>query len=145
MTTRGFFGLAMFQPKNKHNWGSLMRTASLLEVDFIASIGRRFHMQASDTQKSYRHLPVFEYESFKDFYKHMPYGCQLVGVELDEKAKDLKDFVHPQRAIYLMGAEDTGLSKEAIDSCQHLVRFKGEHSMNVSCAGSIVLYHRVGL
>lgn len=142
---RGYFGLAMYHPKNKYNWGSLIRTANLLGADFICTIGRRFKEQSSDTLKTHRHLPVYEYKNFQDFYDHMPHGCQLVGVELDEKARDLKNFVHPQRAVYLLGAEDSGLPPDVIKACQHVVKLHGEYSMNVSCAGSIVLYHRVGL
>jgi tRNA G18 (ribose-2'-O)-methylase SpoU len=143
--SRGYFGLAIYEPKNSNNWGSLVRTANLLGCSFIASIGRKFPMQPSDTRKTHRHIPVHEFATFEDFKKFMPIDCSLVGIELDERSKDLKEFVHPERAVYLLGAEDIGLPKDVMDQCGSLVKLYGEHSMNVSCAGSIVLYHRKAL
>jgi tRNA G18 (ribose-2'-O)-methylase SpoU len=142
---RGYFGLAIYRPKKVTNWGSLIRTANLLDCSFIAAIGARFPIQHTDTRKSHRHLPIYEFATFEEFRKFMPVDCQLVGVELDERSKDLKDFVHPERAVYLMGAEDDGLPPAVMNECKQLVKLKGEHSMNVACAGSIVLYHRMAL
>jgi len=142
---RGYFGIAMFHPKTEHNWGSLIRTANLMGADFIATIGRRFVSQCSDTPKTWKHIPVFHFDDFEDFKKHLPYSCKLVGIELDDRARDLKNYVHPQRAVYLLGAEDHGLPKAIMEECHDLISLRGEVSMNVACAGSIVLYHRVGL
>ena len=66
----------------------------------------------------------------------------LVGVELDAKAVPLETFEHPRRCVYLLGAEDNGLSKKAIESSHHLVKFDTPLSLNVSVAGSIVMYDR---
>lgn len=143
---RGYFGLALYRPKKATNWGSLVRTANLLDCRFIATIAARYPIQSSDTRKSHRHVPIFEFETFEDFQKFMPkMDCQLIGIELEERAKELKDFVHPERAVYMLGAEDAGLPPNVMDQCDHLVKLKGTASMNVSCAGSIVLYHRMAL
>lgn len=142
---RGFFGLAMYHPKNKHNWGTLLRTANLLKTNFICTIGRRFPKQPGDTLKTWKHVPIFHFDTIEEFYEHLPYDCQLVGIELDESAKDLREFKHPERACYLLGAEDNGLPEKVLDKCHKLVKLRGEASMNVAVAGSIVLYHRVGL
>jgi len=133
----------MYHPKNTHNWGSLIRTANLLKANFIATIGRRFPKQSSDTLKSHRHIPIYEYSTFEDFKKHLPYSCEIVGVELDDRAKYIHEFTHPARAVYLLGAEDKGLPPKVRDECHRLVKLKGRMSMNVACAGSIVLYDRV--
>ena len=87
-------------------------------------------------------MPYFHYESFDDFYQHIPKGAQLVGVELDEKAVPLETFEHPRRCVYLLGAEDHGLSNKAIEKSLHLVKFDTPQSLNVSVAGSIVMYDR---
>jgi tRNA G18 (ribose-2'-O)-methylase SpoU len=63
-------------------------------------------------------------------------------VELDDTAVDLETFHHPQRCVYLLGAEDHGMTKKAMEKCHHLVKFKSEKSLNVSVAGSIILYDR---
>jgi tRNA G18 (ribose-2'-O)-methylase SpoU len=44
--------------------------------------------------------------------------------------------------VYLLGAEDHGMTKKAMEKCHHLVKFKSEKSLNVSVAGSIILYDR---
>jgi tRNA (guanosine-2'-O-)-methyltransferase len=66
----------------------------------------------------------------------------LVGVELDENAVQLETFEHPRRCVYLLGAEDHGMSNTAIEKSHHLVKFKSELSLNVSVAGSIIMYDR---
>jgi len=139
---RGYFGIGCLNMKNEINYGTLFRSAMIFNADFIFLIGRRFKKQASDTMKSWKHIPLFEYENFQDFNKHRSYDCQLIGIELIESAKLLKDFVHPERACYLLGSEDNGLTPEAIKACQNIVILPGEKSLNVSVAGSIVLYDR---
>ena len=106
-------------------------------------IGCKFKIQASDTMKSWRHVPTFTYKDFADFNEHRPHDCKLIGIELIETATKLQDFVHPKRACYLLGAEDNGLTKEAIEHCQEIICLSGERSMNVAVAGSIVLYDRI--
>lgn len=86
---------------------------------------------------------MFEYESFGHFYKAMPKDAELVGVELDSRSVPLTSYSHPQRAVYLLGAEDKGLSAEALEHCTDVVQISGEYSLNVSAAGSIVLYDRL--
>ena len=93
-----------------------------------------------DTHNAVNAIPYFHYENFEDFFKNLPKGARLVGV--DDRAEDLETFEHPRRCVYLFGAEDNGLSKAAIEKCHSLVKFKSEKSLNVSVAGTIVLYDR---
>jgi tRNA (guanosine-2'-O-)-methyltransferase len=62
---------------------------------------------------------------------------------MDERSIPLKDFKHPKSACYLLGAEDHGLTKKAMEACQELILLPGENSLNVSVAGSIVIYDRI--
>lgn len=143
MKKKGYFGIGCMGMKTSDNFGTLFRTAQIMEADFIFLIGTRFKRQASDTMKSWRHMPLFEYKDFKDFNDHRPYDCKLVGIELIESATLISEFKHPKQGCYLLGAEDNGLSKEAIEACQEIVYLPGERSLNVSVAGSIVLYDRI--
>jgi tRNA (guanosine-2'-O-)-methyltransferase len=140
---RGYFGVAVYHAKKPTNFGSLFRTANILGADFLGYIGPRYRLQSSDTMRTPRHVPLFEYGSFDDFYLHLPHDCRLVGVELTDGAQPLERFMHPERAVYLLGAEDYGLPPKVIERCHSVVKLRGRHSMNVSVAGSIVLYHRV--
>ena len=87
-------------------------------------------------------MPYFHYDTFEDFFNNIPKGARLVGVELTEDAVALETFHHPRRCVYLLGAEDHGLSKQAIEKSHFLIKFQSQLSLNVSVAGSIVMYDR---
>lgn len=143
MRKNGYFGIGCIGMKTFHNYGSLFRTAQVLEADFIFLINTRFKHQPTDTMNSYKHMPLFIYDTIEDFKKNRPFDCKLVGIELHEKSIPIKNYIHPKRCMYLLGAEDNGIPREAINECQDLIVLPGERSMNVSVAGSIVLYDRI--
>jgi len=140
--TTAFFGIGIQNGKTPENLGVLWRTAQNMGASFIFTIGNRYANQASDTHNAVKSLPYFHYETFEDFYKHLPKGCRIVGVEKTEKAAPLENFEHPKRCVYLLGAEDHGLSNQAIEKSHFLVQFPSENSLNVAVAGSIILYDR---
>lgn len=139
---RGFFGIAVYHPKNTANVGTLWRTADIMGADFFATIGRRYQRQASDTRKSWRHVPLFEFGDFDAFFESLPREAKLIGVEMAAGSKLLDNFIHPERAVYLLGAEDHGLPPAIIKRCHEIVQLRGEMSLNVGVAGSLVAYHR---
>lgn len=143
MKDKGYFGIGVLNMKNSINYGTLFRTAQILDANFVFVIGARFKQQASDTMKSWRHIPTYEYKDFEDFNTHRPYDCELIGIELTDNARLVETFLHPKRAIYLLGAEDSGLSEEVMNKCKHIIKLQGKRSMNVAVAGSIVLYDRI--
>lgn len=143
MKQKGYFGIGCLNMKTSHNYGTLFRTAQIFGADFIFLIGCRFKHQATDTMKSWKHIPTFIYSDFSDFNNHRPHDCKLIGVELIESATPIKDFSHPKTACYLLGAEDNGLTREAIGHCQEIIYLPGERSLNVAVAGSIVLFDRI--
>lgn len=142
MKKNGFYGIGIEQGKNSFNYWTLFRTAQILDADFLFTIGKRFKPGAPDTMKAWRHVPVYSYDDFQDFQQHRPYSCRLIGIEMCEKAVNMNSFSHPKNCIYLLGAEDNGLSKDALGSCDGYIKLFGERSFNVSVAGSIVLYDR---
>src|SRR3990167_9865882 len=133
---RGFFGIGIQNAKTEMNIGTLWRSASIMGASFIFTINHRYRKQASDTMKSWKHIPLYNYETFADFYKSLPYDCMLIGIEIDTRSKPIANYHHAERAVYLLGAEDSGLSKEAIDKCHSIIQLPGEHCLNVSVAGS---------
>jgi tRNA (guanosine-2'-O-)-methyltransferase len=138
---RGYFGIGILNPKNQDNVGTLWRSASILGASFIFTIGNRIPRQASDTTQAYRHIPFFYHNDFGEFYSRMPYDCMLVGVELDEKSVPIESYKHPNRSIYLLGAEDSGLTTEARSKCHEIIELPfGNY--NVAVAGSLVMYDR---
>ena len=139
---RGYFGIGIFYGKDEKNVGTLWRSAAILGADFIFTIGRRYKSQCSDTMKTPRHIPLYNYEDWQDFKKHIPYDCPMVAVELDEKSIPLERYIHRERCIYLLGAEDNGISQPVLKECKDIVQIHGEYCYNVSVAGSIVMYDR---
>lgn len=142
--SRGYFGIAVYQPKTEANVGTLWRSAFLFGAAFIATVGHRYERQGSDTPGTPNHVPLLSYSTLDDLVTHLPYNCPLVGVELAERATALTQFAHPLRAVYLLGAEDRGLPPAVLERCHHVVQIPGvrDWSMNVSVAGSIVMYDR---
>ncbi len=140
---RGFYGIGVYQPKTEVNIGTLWRSAFLYGADFMFTIGRRYRKQASDTTVAYNHVPLWEFESFEMFKKSMPKESYLICVELAEKSMALTKFTHPERAVYLLGAEDTGIPEEILKG-HTVVQIPSVHSasMNVAVAGSIICYDR---
>jgi tRNA G18 (ribose-2'-O)-methylase SpoU len=137
-----FFGIGIQNGKTPENLGVLWRSAQNLGASFIFTIGNRYAKQACDTHHAVKSMPYYHYDTFEAFFNHLPKGARLVGVELTEKAEALETFHHPRRCVYLLGAEDHGLSNEAIEKSHFLVKFKSQLSLNVSIAGSIVMYDR---
>lgn len=137
-----FFGIGIQNGKTPENLGVLWRSAQNLGASFIFTIGNRYAKQASDTHDAVKAIPYFHYETFDDFFKNLPKGARLVAVELTDRAEELETFKHPRRCVYLLGAEDHGLSKQAIEKSHFTVKFNSEFSLNVAVAGSIVLYDR---
>ena len=140
---RGFFGIGVEHSKSTQNIGTLWRTAYAFDAALLCTIGRRYDRQVTDTVKAPRHVPLQHFLTLEAFWAALPFGCQVVGIELDPRAKPLRAFHHPERAFYLLGAVDHGLTKDARARCHALVVLPGRHCLNVAVAGSIVLAHRV--
>lgn len=141
-TGRGYFAIGIEAGKSKDNIGTLWRSAHNFGAAFVFTVGARYKRQASDTTRAWKHLPLFHYADLADLWAHIPHDCMVVGVELDERAQPLPDFAHPERCIYLLGAEDNGLSSEARRRAHRLIVVPGVGSLNVASVGSIVLYDR---
>ena len=139
---RGFFGIGIYHGKTAENIGTLWRSANILGADFIFTIGKRYKKQSSDTLKTPRHIPLYHYTDWEDMFSHLPYSCPVVAIELDENSIPLEQFTHPERCVYLLGAEDGGIPKDILSRCKDIVQLRGDTCMNVSVAGSIVMYDR---
>jgi tRNA G18 (ribose-2'-O)-methylase SpoU len=141
---RGYFAVVVYRPKTTANVGSLWRSAHLFGAAFIGTVGHRYMRQPSDTVKTPNSTPLVHYADLEDLLEHLPHGCPLVGVELDPRAVELQHFQHPDRALYLLGAEDDGIPPAVMDRCHHIVQIPTavSQSMNVACAGSVILSHR---
>ncbi len=139
----GYFGIGIFHTKIEINIGTLYRSAYIFGAAFIFTIGRRYKTQASDTTKSYRHIPLYHYNTVEEMFMNLPFDCKLVGIEITENAIPIKEYKHPERCVYLLGAEDYGLTDRAVRACHDIIVLPGKTCLNVSTAGSIVMYDRI--
>jgi len=141
---RGYFGIGIYHVKKEVNIGTLMRSALIMGAAFIFTIGRRYEKQCSDTVKAYKHIPLWHFSGYKEMQDKLPYDCRVVCIETADHAINLKDFTHPERAVYLLGAEDYGLPPGIIHNHQVVtIPSINNFCLNVSVAGSIIMYDRI--
>ncbi|MCH2058957.1 MAG: RNA methyltransferase [Thalassotalea sp.] len=138
----GFFGIGIVNNADELNIGTLWRSAYIMGASFIFTVDRKYKRQTSDVVNAWQKVPLYHYDDIEGLLANLPYDTQLIGVELDESAKAIETFEHPHRCIYLLGNEQHGLPRQALDKCHQLVQLPGNYSLNVSIAGSIVMYDR---
>jgi tRNA(Leu) C34 or U34 (ribose-2'-O)-methylase TrmL len=140
---RGYFGIGIVNTKTAVNVGTLWRSAFQLGAAFMFTIHRRYPKQAADTVQAWKHVPLYDYSSWDDFLSHRPTDCQLVAVEMG--GKPLGGFCHPERAIYILGAEDHGIPDDILKKCQHHISLPSVRTeiFNMAVAGSIIMYDRL--
>ena len=138
-----FFGIGIFHTKTAENVGGLFRSAQVFGASFVFTVGRRYKKQITDTTVIQNSIPLFHFIDIADLHRHLPLGCRLIGIELNQQAVLLDAYDHPRHACYLLGAEDHGLSNEALEKCHELIQIPyGECCLNVATAGSICMYDR---
>lgn len=140
---RGFCGIGVFNPKHEVNIGTLFRSAVCFGANYLFTVGRRYKRQSSDTPDSLGHLPCFNHVCFEDLLKSLPARTRLVLVENSPEAIPIERFTHPPQAVYLLGAEDHGLPPRILQHKGALtVKINTKYCLNVSVAGSIILFDR---
>ena len=139
----GYFEIGIFRPKHWENVGTLWRTAWQLGAAGIFTIGAKPDRQITDVLRVDKRIPLRCYEDFDAFLAARPQGAQLIGVEMG--GEKLSTFVHPVRAVYLLGSEVDGLSKDVRSKCQHVVEIESVNypSYNVAVSGALVMYQRL--
>ena len=135
--------IGFYEPKNGLNVGSILRSAQVLGIGAVFTVGARFsyRRQSTDTMNSTKHLEFAELQDFEEL-ETWAWPLPLVGIEMGG-AINLESFAHPERAAYILGNEARGLPAEVLERCAFTVQIPTEYSLNVAVAGSIVLYDRV--
>lgn len=139
---RGYFGIGIYSPKFVGNVGTLWRAAYNFGANFIFTVGKRYQNQKSDTTKSWKHIPLFHFDTLEDMESMLINNAQLVCVEQTEKSRNLKSFCHPERSIYLLSSEDYGFPKNYLSN-KICVSIDSKRCLNVATAGAIVMYDRI--
>ena len=125
------------------NVGSVFRASGCYSVSMVAISGARalkhLHRIPSDTQKAIRHIPVVCTENLRET---IPHGCVPVAVDIVEGAIPLTEYVHPERAFYIFGAEDATLGERILSWCRDVVYIPTNGCMNLAATVNVVLYDR---
>jgi len=135
------FLIGIEEPNSDKNIGTLWRSAYQLGADGIFTIRNEYIWQSTDTYKTWKQVPYFNYPDITQFL--IPKDFILVGIE--QNGECLKSFSHPKRTVYLLGNENKGLSDFAKARCHKIVSIPSmrQNSYNVSMAGTIVMYDRM--
>lgn len=135
-----YSGIALFNPKNHINVGSVLRAAYCFDSSFVAILsGNRYRKSLTDTVSAHRHLPLFHAQNLKDI---IPFDCIPVAVDLVEGAVPLQDYEHPKQAIYVFGSEDSTLGKQILDVCRDKIYIPMRQCLNLAACVNVVLYDR---
>lgn len=141
---RGYFGIGVESVSKQYNIGNLFRSAHAFGADFVFTVNAAYDKSKGakpDTSKALQHLPFYKFPDFGSMV--LPYGCQLVGVELIDDSIELPSFRHPINAAYILGPERASLSPEIVEKCDHIVRIPTRFCLNVGIAGALVMYDRL--
>ena len=138
-----FFGIGILNNTDEVNIGTLWRSAFILGASFIFTVGKKYKLEGSDVTKSWTKIPLYHYQTFEELKANLPFSTQLVAVEMGEEAQPIGDYIHPDRAVYLLGNEISGLSQQIIEQSQSVIKLPGDYSLNVAVSGSIVMYDRI--
>ena len=137
---RGYAAIGLDNPKDPLNVGEVLRACGCYQVAMLAVSGKRYKRAKTDTQKAYRHFPFIECDELKLI---IPFDCVPVAVDLIEGATSLIDYVHPERAFYIFGAEDATLGKNTTKFCRDIIYIPTNHCMNLAATVNVVLYDRL--
>jgi tRNA(Leu) C34 or U34 (ribose-2'-O)-methylase TrmL len=153
-------GILLENPKTPYNVGSVIRGMAVFEGTKLRWTGERvidprsiarvsvvlpksahYRMPREERMKDWQHIdwasvdasrPLDEFEDF------IPVCVEVLSI-----AESLVDFIHPERAVYVFGPEDGGVSKGMRAACHRFVSIPSRHCLNLACAVNIVLYDRV--
>ncbi len=137
------FSVAVYNISKEFNIGSLLRTAHCAKVKEFFLIGEKsFNTYASVSAEKWTKITYLEtLDIFFNYIKSTNYN--LILVEQSNDSVSLFEYEYPSNPLFLFGTEKGGLPKELLanNSTLEIPQFGMVHSLNLSCSGSIVIYH----
>lgn len=140
--SRGYAAIGLDNPKFAVNVGGVLRAAQCFGAVLVVVGGmpRRYTRSAPDTLKAYRHLPLLH---IADVMEAVPFDCAPVAIDLVDDAVPLYNYVHPKRAFYVFGAEDSVLGHRVLDKCRDRIYIPmSSGCLNLAACVNVVLYDR---
>jgi len=141
---RGFACIGLDNPQNPLNVGSAIRAAYCYRVSMLAISGERWGKQlskiATDTPKGYRTIPTIQTD---DLRQVIPFDCVPIAVDMVKGARPLPGYVHPERAFYIFGSENSTLGERMLSWCRDVIYVPTNRCMNLAACVNVVLYDRM--
>ena len=137
--SKGYACIGLNHPKYNSNIGSALRAVGVYKAAMLAISGGRYKKVSTDTMKQYRHCPLLQVDDLRSV---IPYDCVPVAVDIIEGAVPLYDYVHPERAFYIFGPEDSTLGEKTLSFCRDVIYIPTERCMNLAATVNVVLYDR---
>jgi len=138
--------VAAWQIVNPENVGSLIRLADNVGAEEVLIVGDNFQLRKSSINKtgglSMKNVRL-SFVSEERFFSEIAPGYQLVAVETSRDSENLFTVRLPEKVVFVMGNERSGLPSEFLDRCQmtvHIPMTGKCKSMNVSHALAVVLF-----
>lgn len=135
-----FSAVGLLQPKRETNVWGVVRGCWIYDVSMLAIQWSRYHNQATDTNKTFRKMPILQEINLRDV---IPYDCVPVAVDLCEWAVSMIDYEHPKRAFYIFWPEDWTLGRNITDRCRDVIYIPWNFCMNLASCVNVVLYDRM--
>jgi len=117
-----------------------MRAAGVYQAQMVAVAGHRYGKAPTDTMRHHRHLPLLQVDNL---HSVIPYDCVPVAVDLIPGATPLNEYVHPERAFYVFGAEDATLGQRILSWCRDVIYVPTDGCMNLAASVNVILYDRM--
>lgn len=140
---RGYVAIGLHNPKSAVNVGAALRAAFCFDADLMLVAGRRIKGLTStptDTYRAWKHIPTI---CVDDLFDAHPLGSIPIAVEFMADCQSLVDFVHPERAFYIFGPEDSSLGHKVFERCAHTIYIPTARCMNLAATVNVVLYDRL--
>ncbi|GAB0489810.1 hypothetical protein MMPV_001035 [Pyropia vietnamensis] len=144
-----WFAIGILRGVVEANHGTLHRTAASLGAAYTFTIGARYTKRIEGRAHTLAgHLPLLCFDSISAFAAAAPHGAPWVAVEMG--GLPLETFVHPPRAVYVLGSEaGDGLPPAFVRRCRYHVALPAVGpagpavaSYNVAAASAIVMWDR---
>lgn len=138
------FAVGVYNISKEFNIGSLLRTAHCGKaIEFFLIGERSFNTYASASSHKWTEIKFFKtIPEFLDYIKTTDYN--LVLVDQSTTSVSMFDFRFPKKPLFLLGREKGGLPEEIKNMnfpTVEIPQYGMVHSLNLSCAGSIIIYH----
>lgn len=141
--------LLLHNIRSQYNVGAIMRTADAVGIEDVICSGYTPIPEQSGVQKTaLKSLETLKWSQVSDpitcIHSYKSKGYQIYGLEQCHGSKLFHQIDYAFPLLLIVGEEVLGIDDTLLALCDHMIEipmFGSAHSLNVSVASSIVLYH----